>query len=68
MRLKDLDNLPALLGVKAASALTGVNPRTVQAFCKSGRWKAALIGGRWLVNTAALLKECGLADEEEATA
>ena len=63
MTLDEARALPALIGVKDASRLSGIHPRTVETYCKRGEWRAVRIANRWRINTAWLVETLGLADE-----
>lgn len=56
----DLSTLPATLDTSRASELTGHSQHWVTDMCARGRIKAVRVGGRWRINTAALLKQLGL--------
>ena len=54
--------LPALCTVQQAAALTGYSPHFISDSCVRGDIKAVKFGRRWRIDTAALLRQFGIAD------
>jgi len=54
--------LPALCTVQQAAALTGYSPHFISDSCVRGEIKAVKFGRRWRIDTAALLRQFGIAD------
>jgi excisionase family DNA binding protein len=63
IRSRDLEDLPALITPKEAARLAGHSYHWVTDELARGRIAGAKMGGRWRVNTAALLRQLGLGGE-----
>ncbi|SFX13236.1 helix-turn-helix domain-containing protein [Olsenella sp. kh2p3] len=62
MTLEEARALPALCGVGDAAALTGYAPHYISDCLARGQIKGVKFGRRWRVDTAALLRQFGLAE------
>jgi hypothetical protein len=58
----EVGKLPALCSVPQAAALTGYAPHFISDSCARGDIKAVKFGRRWRIDTAALLRQFGIAD------
>lgn len=58
----EVGKLPALCSVKQASDLTGYATHFLSDCLARGEIKGVKFGGRWRVDTAALLRKFGLAE------
>lgn len=58
---RETATLPALCTVQEAAALTGYTPHFISDSCIRGEIKAVKFGRRWRIDTAALLRQFGLA-------
>ena len=54
--------LPALCSVQQAAELTGYSPHYISDSCIRGDIKAVKFGRKWRIDTAALLRQFGLAN------
>lgn len=62
MSLDEAKGLPALCGVADAAALTGYSEHFISDSLARGQIKGVKFGRRWRVDTAALLRQFGLAE------